>query len=184
MTTFELDASGVAGVSKLKLPRKGYPKLTAFMATNLASPPSASSARAMLGKLSVVLVVRPSDLAFCTKLSGVALSLTTTASPPMSCRASRHKPDWILSAKKPTADSAATAKTTDTISRLSSPDRRSRQRLRQPSVSANGQSKETLIGFKVQPAFLFQTLAELIPIETRLCGHIVQSQHHTIFHTF
>src|SRR5258706_10714935 len=53
------------------------------------------------------------------------------ASPPSSCRASRVRPWWSRSAKKPTALKAATASVTATIKSLNSPARKSRPSWRQ-----------------------------------------------------
>ena len=117
----------------MRLPRSGYPASTTLSATSLEAPPRASVARPMVGKPSVPTTFRPSERALAMKAAGVALSLDTIASPPSNWRASRCKPPLSRSAKKPTAVSAATASVTARISRRNSPDRKSRQRVRQPS---------------------------------------------------
>ena len=75
---------------------------------------------------------KPRARAFSTKIAGVGLSLEITASPPSNCRASRCKPPLSRSAKKLTAVRAATARVTATISKRKSPERRSRNKVRQP----------------------------------------------------
>ena len=87
----------------------------------------------MLGKLAVVEVTRPSARALASKDGGAGWSLATMASPPSSWRASRARPPLMRSAKKPTAVSAATASATATISKRSSPARKSRRSVFQPS---------------------------------------------------
>ena len=54
------------------------------VALEAASAPAGAMARAMVGKLTLVLLCNPASRAFCTKASGVLWSLTTTASPPSS----------------------------------------------------------------------------------------------------
>src|SRR5512140_3348798 len=95
----------------------------------------------MVGKLRVARPCRPSERALARNVCGVGLSLETTASPPSNWRASRTSPPLSRSAKKPTAVNAATASVTATISKRSSPARRSRHRVRHPSSQ-----KEVLMG--------------------------------------
>src|SRR5882724_2013453 len=85
----------------------------------------------MLGNPAVEATLSPSVLALSTNEAGVGWSLETIASPPSNWRASRDKPWFRRSAKKPTALSAATASITATTSRRSSPARKSRAIWRQ-----------------------------------------------------
>jgi len=94
----------------------------------------------MLGKVALRAVARPSDFAASTSDEGVGLSLLMMASPPSSWRASRARPAFRRSAKKPTAVSAATASSTATASRRSSPARKSRRVWRSASARTEGEA--------------------------------------------
>ncbi len=89
----------------------------------------------MLGKLVLVASCRPSARAWAANAGGAGWSLATTASPPSRAPASRASAASSRLAKKPTAVSAATASVTATISRRSSPARKSRQPWRQARAS-------------------------------------------------
>jgi len=119
-------------------PRSGYPGPTAFSATSRAAPPCSSGARPMVGKSSVWLVCRPRARACASKSGAGGLSLRTTASPPISARASRARPPCNRSAKKPTAVSAATASVTASTSSRNSPARQSRRSEVQPKDQKEG----------------------------------------------
>src|SRR4051812_639610 len=110
------------------------------------------------------------------KAWGVGASLTTTASPPISARASRVRPVFRRSAKKPTAVSAATASVTATISRRSSPARRSRQSVRHPSCQAEFMRlKATVLSLAAHERLLgrcVQPLLKLAQHRADLCAHL------------
>ena len=92
----------------------------------------------MLGKLTLRASARPAALAAAATAGGAGWSLATIASPPSSALASRARPAFRRSAKKPTALSAATASVTATTSSRNSPARRSRSNWRQASVKTEG----------------------------------------------
>ena len=84
----------------------------------------------MVGKLKVVTAFRPRVFACLINPLGVDWSLTTTASPPNNCPASRNKPAFNRSAKKLTELKDATPNATASTNKRNSPARASRHSVR------------------------------------------------------